>query len=202
MALNDVYRTSNIFTHPEGDGELIFTRHYRTTTVNTMVSGVLEATDIATELLNNIEVTYLPTLAATFTFVETVVIGITDPTVQFSLASGFPGQAGTEAVALRSAPVVKLGTGLRGRSFNGRMFLMAVTEDRQTGGVLSAPAIAEIDSLMGFIRRLSINVNNNVYDSTIFSLTLSTPPAIIVDTLINSEITNATMGSQRGRQVV
>ncbi len=82
------------------------------------------------------------------------------------------------------------------------MFLMAPTEDRQANGIITAGHIAEINNLLGFILRLSVNPSSNVYDTTIFSKTLSTPPPLIVDNLVTTQITNATLGSQRGRQLV
>lgn len=202
MALNDVYRASMIYNHPNGDGDLVVTRHYRTTVVNTVVSGAVEAIGIALELNNNTEIQYLPFINDDYTYVECNVIGITDPLVGVTAPSGLPGQLLSAAVALRSAPVIKLSTGVRGRSFNGRNFLMAPSEDRQENGVLTGTHITEIDTYMGFIQRLAVNPENNIYDSTIFSLTLSTPPTIIVDTLVTGHTVNATLGSQRGRQKV
>lgn len=202
MALNDVYRASAIFTHPQGDGDLVFTRHYRTTTVATVVSGVVEAQEIATEYVNNVETQYLPHLPEDYTFVEMNVIGITDPTVTTTLASGLPGLIDGDAVAIRSAPVIKLGTGLRGRSFNGRMFLMAPPEANQDGGVITPAYVTLLEGFLGFILRLSVTVSNNIYDSTIYSPTLSLAQETIVDTLITTQIVNSTMGSQRGRQKV
>ncbi len=103
MALDDLYRTSLVFDNPNGDGPSIVTRHYKTTTVGTAISGVAEATEIGSELILNVVANYLSLININYTLTECNIIGITDPTVGVSLASGAVGISLVDSVALRSA---------------------------------------------------------------------------------------------------
>lgn len=202
MAVNDIYRASCIFGAVGADGDLVFTVHYRTTNVTTPISRQAEAQEIADELGGNVETVYMPLLPSEITFDKVDVIGITDDTVIASYGSGAVGTDAGQPVPLRSAPVIKLQTGLRGRSFNGRMFLMPPSESQQDGGVLAGNYIAALALFQATIQRISLQPSGNIYDQTIYSRTKSNPPVEYIDNLVSTAIVNPTMGGQRGRQKV
>lgn len=201
MAVNEIYRASFEFTNPSADGSLFTTAHYRTSAVSTPISNSAEGQEIADDLVADVVADYLDLIEDTFTFVGVNVIGITDPLVGVSASSGSPGLLTTESLSMRSAPVVKLLTGIRGRSFRGRMFLMAPTEANQDGGVMGSAYITDLDTFMASIEVL-VGASSNVYRQTIYSPTLSTPPTIFIDNLVTEAVVNPTLGSQRSRQTV
>lgn len=180
---------------------LMFNCHHRTVTVNTVLTDQEEALDIAQELVDTIISTYIPLLGDAITFQEVETIGISNPLVTATIIADTAGALAEQLVSLRSAPVIKLGTGLRGRSYNGRMFFMPPTEQQQSGGVLGATPQANIQLVVTAIRRLSTQPSTNVYDMTVYSPTL-TGEGPVVDNLVTVWSTNNTLGSQRGRQTV
>lgn len=202
MAVNNIYRASFEFTNAAATGPMFFTAHYRTTNVASPISDAAEGQEIADELRDNGNTSYVNIISTTFTFVGVNVIGINKPLVGTSAASGLAGLLSSEALPMRSSPVVKLLTGLRGRSFRGRMFLMAPPETEQASGVLIGSYVSVIENFFGTIQRLSLGASGNIYDQTIFSPTLSNPPTTFIDNLVSASVVNTVMGSQRSRQEV
>lgn len=202
MAVNDVYRASAIFTSPTADGEMVFTTHFRTVTVNTVISRQQEGQEIADECRDTIDSLYLQEIGADITFQQVNVIGITDSTVGAVATSQSPGTAVGDSMAMRNAPVVKLLTGLRGRSYNGRIYLMPPPESVNAGGVLLASYVTDLETFVTGYRRLSQQPSTNIYDMTIYSPTLSGPSGPIIDNLVETIICNPQLGSLRSRQKV
>ena len=202
MALNDVYKCSWIFTAPGADDEMVVTAHYRTIDVVTPGSGQDEAFEIAQEARLDCENTYLSIITPDITFERTGVIGITDPLVTSTSASGLPGVAVGDVMAYRNAPVVKLLSGLRGRTYNGRQFWMAPPESAQNAGVLTT---SYTDTLRIFVNGLVVFNNvpsGNSYRMTIYSRKLTLQTGSIVDNLVTQVATNSVLGTQRSRQKV
>ena len=201
MAVNDLYRASVNFTAPDAEGNMQFNLHFRTTTVVTPISGQFEANDIAGTLIPIINADYMPDVPDAITQTTVDVIGLTDPTVQAIFTNNQLGGGGTDPVAYRNAPVVKLKTGLRGRSFNGRLYLMATGEGNQDAGVLDPAFVTVIQNFMANIQVLTAASSSNEYSLTVYSPTLSVPGSL-VDNLVTQFIVNPRFGTQKSRQSV
>lgn len=202
MSVNEIYKASVIFSAPGADGDMVYNLHYRTTEVNSPISNSAEGLEIAQEVADITDDLYLPSLADAFTFERVDVIGITDPLVGQTVVVNLPGESANEVLPFRSAPVVKLLTGIRGRSFRGRVFLMAPAENQQDGGVLGGGTITAIDTYIADLNQLNQQPSTNVYRLTIYSETLSSPPTTFIDNLVATRLVNPTLGSQRRRQEV
>ena len=202
MSLGDVYRASAIFEVPGADGKMVFTSHFRTEVVNTVLTDFQEAADIAIEAASTIETFYMPFVSDQFIFEEVKVIGISNPLVGVSQVSNTAGSDTDDYVALRSAPVARLKTGIRGRSYNGRMFLLPCGEAQQNGGTMISSYVTSLTTFIAAYRRLSQQPSTNVYDMVIYSKKLSDASMTVVSNLVANWLVNDTMGSLRGRQTV
>jgi hypothetical protein len=202
MAVNEVYKASMIFQAPEADGDMVITSHYRTSSVVTPVSNAAEALEIGNEVASAIVDEYL-SLFHSSAFIDTIeVIGISDPLVGITVSVGANGTETADALGYRNCPVVKLTTGLRGRSYQGRMYLIAPSELRQDAGALEAGYISQVNIWLGRMQVLTGTPSGNTYRQTVYSRTLSTPPSVIVDNVVQASIINPNLGTQRGRQKV
>jgi hypothetical protein len=107
-----------------------------------------------------------------------------------------------EIVPHRSAPVVTKTTGLRGRSFRGRMFLPSPIEGQQNGGVMTGAHVANLQTFVDNLRIVDDGAGN-FFRMTVYSPTLSDPGmSVFIDNLINVLIVRPVLGSLRGRQDV
>lgn len=202
MSLGDVYRVSSIFEVPGADGKCVFTNHFETVTVNSVISDVAEAQDIATEAVDTIDTLYMPFVSDQFVFEGVKVIGISNPLVGVELAAATAGSDTDDYVSVRSAPIVYYSTGLRGRSYNGRNFLLPCGEAQQNGGTMIASYLSSLLAFITGYRRLSQQPSTNVYDMTIYSKKLSDQSMTVVSNLVTGWGIRDTMGSLRGRQTV
>ncbi len=200
--LGDIYRCSAVWEAPGADGKMVFTAHFKTQEVQTPIGDFEEATEIAVEAFTTIDLLYLPFISDTFTLEEINVIGISNPLIGVTNPIGATGALAGDTLPLRSAPVAKLTTGLRGRSYNGRMFLLAPLESQQNGGTLTTAYQNALQVFIGGYRRFSQGASGNVYDMAIYSEVLSTAQGQPVANFVANWAVNNTLGSQRGRQRV
>lgn len=201
MAVNDVYKASVIFTSPNAAGEMEFNLHYRTTTVNVPISDSAEALDIAANMSAILQAEYFPVLPDVITLQRIDVVGISDPLVGVSFAVGVVGGDAGDVASFRNAPVMKLGTGLRGRSYNGRAYLMAPVDSRAENGVLTATYVNTTQDTFAALQVITAATSTNEYSLTIYSPTLSAGGPVL-DNLVTSWDMNPKCGSQRSRQDV
>lgn len=201
MAVNNVYKATYEFSAPDAAGPMNFNIHYRTVIDNTSQSAQAEAGEIAQEAVNTVLLDYIPLVPTPVTFIGVTVVGLTDPTALGQVASGANGGGGVNPVSYRNAPVAKLLSGQRGRSLNGRIFLMASDESQQTGGVMLATYITSLQAAVEAMRVLVGVTSTNVYQATIYSEVL-TGTGPIVDNLVENIVVNPKFGTQRSRQDV
>lgn len=201
MAVNDVYKATAKFDAPDADGEMNFNIHYRTVTVNTPQGDTEEAQAIADTLVNQIALNYVLLMPTPITFLGVDVIGVTNPLIGVTSPASNPGGGGANPVSYRSAPVAKLLTGIRGRSYNGRIYLMTVDESQQTGGVMLPSYTASLQTAVESFRLLTDIATTNEFQATIFSKTL-TGTGPIVDNIVSTIQINPRFGTQRSRQDV
>lgn len=200
MALNDVYRVSAVFDAAGADGDLVFTNHYRVAIDNQGFSGAQEADELAQKYSNVLTSEYMQEITTAFILNEVNVIGVTDPTVIHSRSVVVSGSASGDSCPLRTAPVASLKSGLRGRSFNGRMFLMPPPESVQAGGVMIASYVADLELVVFNLRILEASLGSNEYAMVIYSRKLSEEQQTVVTTDVATSLVRTTLGSQRGRQ--
>ena len=194
MALSDVYRASAVFTAPNADGPMVVTLHYRTVEVNTVLTPVEEAQEIADEVVETIESLYIPILADSTQFEYVNVIGITDPTVQATASSGTLGTVVEGSVSYRSTVISRNVTGKRGRTFTGYQQWIAPTEGQQSNGALSAGFLASMATFVLGLKRLSTQPSTNKYDQTVYSRLLN------ANTLVSTYTIRPFTGTNRRRQ--
>ena len=202
MTVNQVYRISHVFNAPTADGDMIFNTHYRVTGVVTDTNNAVEGAEVAQEAGDVIAASYMSQLSDVVSYVETRYIGVSDPLVGGSIPRASVGNTTSEPVSWRSCPVVALKTGLRGRSYNGRIFLIAPPESQQNGGVLIAGQLTALQGVMASLLSLTGTVSGNTYDMTIYSPTLSGPTGPILDNIVANAVVRSVMGTQRSRQEV
>lgn len=147
MAVNDIFKVSNLFTAPAAAGEMVMTFHYRQTVAGGQPTPQLEAQELAQEMVSQIETHYLTILPNVIQYERADVIGITDPSVQGTWASGSTGVDVDQPVSFRNAPVVSLKSGLRGRQYNGRSFGLPMSESQQDGGTIINTYITSLATL-------------------------------------------------------
>lgn len=201
MSVNQVYKATAKFLTAGNTGEMNFNIHYRTTNVVNAITNSEEAQEIADALVADILLNYLLFIPNSITFRGVAVIGVSDPLVGVIANANNSGAGGANALSFRSAPVVKLGTGLRGRSYNGRLYLMTVDESQQTGGLMLQTYIDSLVTVVDGWKSLTGLASTNEYEMTIYSPTLSTPGNII-DNIVQSVSINPYLGTQRSRQDV
>lgn len=194
MALSDVYRASAVFTAPNANGPMVVTLHYRTVEVNTVLTPVEEAQEIADEVVETIESLYIPILADSTQFEHVNVIGITDPTVQATSSSGTLGSVVEGSVSYRSTVISRNLTGKRGRTFTGYQQWIAPTEGQQSNGALSAGFLASMATFVLGLKRLSTQPSTNKYDQTVYSRLLN------ANTLVSTYTIRPFTGTNRRRQ--
>lgn len=124
------------------------------------------------------------------------------PTIAVAVSSGVTGSLVEELLPIRSSPVVKKNTGLRGRSYQGRFYSWPPTETQSNQGALTG---AYELALNGFYNSIVTFVagTGDTYALVVLSRVLSPlPPANPVNTLVTSVDVQGVAGSQRKRQKV
>lgn len=202
MAVNQVYKATVVFNAAEADGEMMFNLHYRTSTVLSAVSNSAEAIEIGKEIVSWVEDNYLDQLGDDVTFERVDVIGISDPLVGITEDGTGSGAVAGDSAAWRSAPVAAIKTGLRGRSYNGRAFLIAPPESMQDGGVLTGTYRTNVDIELAKLLELTGSPSGNSYKLTVYSKTLSDASGTVLDNVASSFKIRRTMGTQKSRQSV
>jgi hypothetical protein len=204
MAVNDIFKLAFLHTQPATTGTSVTTLHYRQTEQVTALVGNLLVQDVIDAWQNSAQPEYLDSLPDVTTLNVIQVRGITNPefgTDQAVSQSGNVVSGGLGIISPRSAPVVSLRTGLIGRSFRGRSFLMSPTENETVNGAMSVNLQSVIDDYYNAALQITGPVSGNVYRMTIFSKTLSTEESL-VDNLVTNFIIRVNVGSQRKRRTV
>lgn len=202
MASDDVLELSTIWDITGADGEVANVIHYRQTKFDGTSSQSSLGNSLSSLVIDIFEADLLPDLSDQITLERIDWFYVTDPVFGGSQASAQAGGQLDELVSLRSAPVIKKITGLRGRSFQGRLFLPPVTENDQTRGILNTAIKDIFQTTLDNLRVVQDFGNLNNWTMTVFSRALSTPPSVVVDNTVSSYVINPNMGSIRGRQAV
>lgn len=143
MATNDIWRVSVVGSH--GGTELgIYTMHFRFKTNVATFAGLaaavktswvdqfksFQSTNFRTDSINGLKIQPLPKQSDTY-------------------VTGFPvaGTDGTEEMPHQVAIIASLKTAYAGRSYRGRHFLPATSEDRWDDGLVESVALGQIQGL-------------------------------------------------------
>lgn len=195
MAVGDFFRTTTVYSHPQADGDVVNVVDFVQDELVVSQSDAEYCEELAIEVRDTVETEWLPSISDEWSLLRVECHGITNPLAQSTATSTADGEAVEESVSIRSAPVVTKETGVRGRSFRGRMFLTSITEASQAGGVMSAGLISTIQSFVDALRHLTLT-NLNQYQMVVYSTLLTD------GTKVTSLIVRANLGTIRGRQKV
>lgn len=201
MALDDVYQCSVVFSSPLADGEIVNVLHYRLSDIVLSGSELGYASAIASELEELYRLSFMPGVSNQFTMDRVNVFNLNQPTIEFSFVSGVVGGQALESLGPRNAIVVSKKTGLRGRSFRGRLYLLPPVEANQIGGSITAAYEAALQLFSDDAIILTIP-SGNQYNLNVYSPTLSTPPLLIVSNDVVTMEVRSQIGTIRGRKVV
>lgn len=195
MAIGDVYRVSIIFSSDLFDGDAVNVLDYTQTVVVIAKTEPQFCSELAAEVGNEYVDNYLSDVGDEITLERVECFNVTQPTFQAAVQFNTPGSLADQLVSPRSAVVVSKNSGLRGRSFNGRMFLLPPGESQQDGGELT-PAFETI--VQTFVTGLILLIlsNLNQYKLVVFSQKLG------LDTLVATMIVRSILGTIRGRRKV
>lgn len=195
MALLDIYQAALVFDAPQADGEMVNVIHFQLLNIGTPDTEDGYCVELAQTIVGVVEFFLLPYIATDITFTEVRVFNVNQPTYMGVATSGNPGTGTTEWVGPRVAVVATKRTGLRGRSYRGRMFIPGVQEGQQNAGTLSAGAItnyqAYVDNLVSML-----SLASNQYIMVVYSAKLLTA------TPVSSVNVQNNTGTIRGRKKV
>lgn len=200
MAVDDIFEST--WRWDANSENLVNVVHYR----QTVYDGSTNNPALCVLLLQAVEAIMIshwkPTGSTAVTLEGLDCFVVTDPTSEGTEPASVTGDAIGDLVPIRSAPVGKKNTVLRGRSFSGRLFLPPITEAQQAGGVIVGAHRAILDTLLENLRILTDGAGNT-WRMTVYSPTLSNPPTdVFVDTVCQSIIVQVNLGSIRRRQEV
>lgn len=174
-------------------------KDYRITAINTAGSLSAWLTAVLTTYTGAWVTALLQDLDEQFTFNTVRAFNRNDPTEEANATVDIDGTATDEGLPLRAAVVMLKETGLRGRSFQGRMSFPAIHAAAQDLGLLDAGALALFVAWSGAVRIIGDATNQG--HMTVYSRTLSTDD-VIFNTLVTGYSVRNTLGSIRGRQPV
>ncbi len=195
MAIDDFYRSTIVFTNPSADGEVVNVVDYQSTVLATPVSEIGQVGELAVEIKQTVEALLMPNLSAVWTLDRVDVFNITQPQFAATTPSGITGAVGVDSVSPRTAVIMSKKTGLRGRSFNGRMFSPSPPEDQQNNGVLEGTFVTIMQAYGDDLLVLT-TPGLNEYKMVVFSEVLVDGNQVIV------MIVRSDLGSIRGRKQV
>jgi len=200
MAVNDIFSlTFNWGLGPEPAANVY---HYRQTVD---VSGNPRSTlcnNLITLAVASAQTFLTPNLASLIILQTVDCFVVNDDTAFATQSPAIPGDLTGEVVSKRSAPVAKLSTSLRGRSFQGRKFFPPPLETQQANGTLIASHVTDLQTYLDDTRIL-IDGSGDTFRLTIFSPTMSIlPDGPFIDNLVTTSQVRQILGSIRGRQDV
>jgi hypothetical protein len=196
MAAFDVYNTVWVFSHPNAEDVMTTGLDFRLVGVGAATTEQQWMEDLNDAIIADLTSDYLPLLDNSFQLEKIDTFNINQPTFGTSTVVNLPGGIAGSSVSLRSAPVITKRTALRGRSFRGRMYMMACPEINQANGVLDAAYIAGLGTLVGKLQTVVGPTFAGTYNSTVYSAKLDS------DQPINGFEVRTKMGSVRKRQEV
>lgn len=196
MSQGNTYQCSVIFDSPNVDGDMVNVLHYILTDEQTPLDEDLFCLEVA-ELVGAVYVAGYSPSGTNETELDRVdCFNVDQPTFANTAVVNQAGTVTDPSGSIRAAPVISKKTGLRGRSFRGRMFLPYPTESQTTEGQLEAAFQTNMQSFADDLIIVTDGTTANQYKLAVRSEFLS------VSTLVTSMIVRSDMGSIRGRKQV
>jgi hypothetical protein len=200
MAVGDIFET--VWRWTVGGESLVNVVHYR----NTVYDGSSNGPALCVKVLQAIETVMIsdwkPIGSVNVTLVGLDAFIVNEPTSSGTEPASVSGDVVGELAPLRSSPVAKKSSALRGRSYRGRMFTPPIPELHQAGGVIVGINRTNLDDWLEEIRIVDDGAGNT-FRMTIYSPTLSNPATpLFVDTVVQTIIVQLNLGSIRKRQDV
>lgn len=195
MAQQDVYRSTWVFSHGAIDDTMVTTLDYRLSTVADPVSEQVFCQQLADGIRDFVNTNYMPLVPASIKCNKIEVFNLSSNLVGCEALSGEIGSSTGDAVPLRNAPVIAKKTALRGKSFRGRMFMMAPSEAQQNSGALTPAYILALQTFIDSLKLVG-SIGGNQYLATVYSETLT------LDNVIENFQVRDIMGTQKSRQKV
>lgn len=200
MPVNDIFQSSiNWDIAGEPAANVV---HFRQSEYDGLTSRPALCVILLGLISDSINTFFMPDLGDVITLPTLDCFVVNDPLSEGATSPALTGGDIGDIVSRRTAVVVKKLTGLRGRSFRGRMFLPPPTEGRQANGEITPTYQGIIETWLTDFVQLDDGAGN-VFRFTVFSPTLSTFPAgPFIDNPVSNLIVHLTLGSIRGRQDV
>jgi len=196
MAVDDIYKCSAVFDATGIDGDLVVTHHYRQAGIDTTLTESGYCAELASQLRIAYVADFMPEITDDMTLDRVDCFNVTQPQYAgLSVSGQAGGKTVTDPLPYRTAIVVARKTGLRGRSYNGRMFLPGIVEEDQNGGVIETSFKTDLQVFVDGIIDL-VTGNDNDYSGVVYSEVLA------IGTQITDMVIRDVLGSQRGRQKV
>lgn len=193
MAFGDIYRASVLFSAPGADNPMVITFHYQNNLSPVVLTPAQECGEIASLLQLELVANYLPFVTQDVEMISVNVIGISEPTAFFDLATTDPGTVVDEVSSWRTSPIAAWKSGLRGRSYNGRSHLISPPESQITNGTMDAAYLVNLDAAMNAIATLELPGTNQYIIGTYSRVLAVFSPSINV-------VIRSKPGSLRSRQ--
>ena len=192
MATNSIYQLRVLFVDDDASDGFQIGLHYNATQ-NTILDT--QAEDLIQAFRDDCEETLVDCIPTNTVLRAYSVVGITNPTEFADEATGDIGGdlAGT-VLPYQISPLINWKTGLRGRSYRGRTFLPAATEEVQAAGVWSGGYLTVLQAFIDSALDVGNGIDTAIYDLVIWSPTLS------IATKVVQGVPNAIAATQRRRK--
>ena len=166
------------------------------TWLNDWVSTYATALEKTVATASNLSV--LGLYPTTVSAVQAVAFNLNTPTESASATLGKRGTAATQSYNPRAATLISLVTGVRGRSYRGRLYYPAPGESMvDAGGTLSENANKVLTAFAAAIKVLGSTQEQGII--TVYSRKLSTPD-IVFNTAVTELLLRGNLASQRRRR--
>jgi len=200
-AVGDVYEVVQTWHCGLASGDIANVLHYVVIASEQGKTDQDFASMLSTGLHNAWSAHLTPTYSNQLTFAHVAVVGLSTPTFRADFPFSTAGSNREQLTSIRAAPVVTKRSSVRGRRFNGRMFMPPVTEDSQANGSLTTGQLNAINSYLGVIKEISTS-DTGTADLAVYSRAQSEAQGRIVATLVTTATTRAILGTIRGRRRV
>jgi len=201
MAVGDIYEAVQTWRTGLASGDIDNVLHFTVLSEAPSITDRNIADMIATGLFEALSANLNARVSDNLTFSNIAVIGITNPLFRFDYPQSLVGRSSSPLVSIRSAPVVTKRSDVRGRRFNGRMYLFPPTESDVLDGSLVNDFISAANDYLAAIREIE-DVAVGSVQMSVYSRTQSEQQGRPIATLVSDLIVRSVLGTIRGRRRV
>lgn len=168
MAIGNIYEAALIFSHVQATGLVVNVLHYEQTVITVAKTEPQYCNELAAEVRNICETDWLPDATDDLTLERVDVFNVDQPTFQGTASSGVQGGSVGDSLSPRQAAVATKLTGLRGKSFRGRMYIPGLSEGDQNAGQIEVATVAKLQTYVDNLISLVLS-NANEYQQSVYS---------------------------------